>query len=117
MDRRSLDKRRRLICFIAMLLGVGRIDTLELTHEFKFFERRKSLYYPFGGRMAAVSLSAIKFALLIMLGFNGNELQEKEFTDASGLELYDLNARTYDPQIGRFIQIDAAMTDEGGKKA
>ncbi len=38
--------------------------------------------------------------------FSSKELQIQEFSDFSGLNLYDFHARQHDPQIGRFLQID-----------
>jgi len=46
-----------------------------------------------------------------MFKYNGKELQYKEFSDGTGLEEYNYNKHFYDPQIGKFIEIDSHATN------
>jgi RHS repeat-associated protein len=67
-------------------------------------------YYPFGLTMAGISSKAAG-SLENKYKFQKQELQHQEFSDGSGLEMYEFKYRFDDPQTGRFWSIDP-LADE-----
>lgn len=66
----------------------------------------KRRYYPWGGVLAGISSKAAGKLSNRNQYNGGNEKQSEEFSDGSGLEMYDAVHRMYDPQLGRFWQQD-----------
>ncbi|HVU95382.1 MAG TPA: DUF6443 domain-containing protein [Puia sp.] len=64
-------------------------------------------FYPTGLTMAGISGMAAK-ELETKFKYTGKELQQQEFSDGTGMEQYDMAARFYDPQLGRWNTQDPA---------
>ena len=60
-------------------------------------------YYPFGLTMAGISSKALKGELYPE---NREKYNGIEYTNELNLDIYDARFRNFDPQIGRWIQID-----------
>jgi RHS repeat-associated protein len=81
-------------------------DNLQVTHA-RGALLEENHYYPYGLTMAGISDKALKTNYAgNMIKFQKQELQNKEFSDGSGLEMYEFKYRFDDPQIGRFWSID-----------
>jgi RHS repeat-associated protein len=81
-------------------------DNLQVTHtRGRLLE--ESHYYPFGLTMAGISSKALGFGEPgNKIKFQDQEFASKEFSDGSGLEMYEFKWRMHDPQTGRFWQVD-----------
>ena len=82
---------------------------MKLSFQFGF---RVTHCYPFGLTMAGISSKAAGKLENKFKFNNASELQHQEFSDGSGLEIYDTQYRNLDPQTARWNQIDPKIEEE-----
>jgi RHS repeat-associated protein len=63
-------------------------------------------YYAFGLTMQGISSKANRKSAENKIKFQGQELAKAEFSDGTGLDMYEFKYRMDDLQIGRFWQVD-----------
>lgn len=76
-------------------------DNLQVTHT-RGPLLEENHYYPFGLVMNGISSKALEFGEPL----NKKKFVSQEFDDELSLNLYQFKFRNYDPQIGRFVEID-----------
>jgi RHS repeat-associated protein len=86
-------------------------DNLQVTH-LKGPLLQEQSYYPFGLQMAGISDKAMN-KLDSKNKFNGGVELEEDY----GVNLYYTDSRNYDPQLGRFMGVDALSEQTAGLSA
>ncbi len=79
-------------------------DNLQITHD-RGHLIEENHYYPFGLKMAPICSQKFPDPTEGHLK-NNNQYNDKEVDDEGGLNWIDFGFRNYDPQIGRFVQMD-----------
>ena len=83
-------------------------DNIRVSH-FKGELQSENHYYPYG---LTITSNALTTTIANYTLYKSGQLNNGDFSDGSGLELYNFNARFYDPQVGRWNSSDPLAEDQ-----